>query len=198
MVNEALLSVETYLARERLSKEKHEYVQGRIYAMAGASRAHITIASNLGGMLYVKFRGTTCQTVTSDMRVGIEESGVYYYPDLSVTCGEPKFRDDAKVDTLLNPIALFEVLSPSTEQIDRSEKFDYYAKIPSLKLYTLISSVQPRVETFEAQSDGSWRREVFTNLTDTATLRPLAIEIPLTDLYERLTFDPDSTNLRAI
>src|SRR5919198_4874617 len=116
---------EEYLALERAARHKSEYVNGRIYALAGASRAHNLIVVNVSAELRAQLRGRPCETYASDMRVKVSQTGLYTYPDVVVVCGEPRF-EDAQVDTLLNPTVIIEVLSESTESYDRGEKFAHY------------------------------------------------------------------------
>src|SRR5712691_6177164 len=117
-VPKTLMTEAEYLALERRSDEKHEFYQGEIFSMAGASREHNLIALNLGGELRQELKGRPCEAYVGDMRVRITRSGLYTYPDVVAICGEPEFLD-AEVDTLLNPTVLIEVLSDSTEEYDR-------------------------------------------------------------------------------
>src|SRR5437667_1934288 len=121
-------SAEQYLALEREAEYKSEYINGQIYAMAGASREHIAIATNLIGELHAQLKGRPCRVYNSDMRVRVKPTGMYTYPDVAALCGEPRF-DDEQVDTLTNPSVIIEVLSPSTEAYDRRGKFSHYRKL---------------------------------------------------------------------
>src|SRR5689334_10624198 len=120
-----------YLALERGSPLKHEYYNGSIFVMAGASREHNLITLNLGGELRAQLRDRPCETYVSDMRVLVARTGLYTYPDIVIVCGERQF-EDAEADTLLNPTVLFEVLSPSTEAYDRGKKSAHYRRLESL------------------------------------------------------------------
>lgn len=144
-----------YLAMERSSPQKHEYCNGEIFAMAGASEAHNLIVTNVVGELRSALRSRPCKVYPSDMRVKIPATGLYTYADASVTYDRPSFEDD-KVDTLLNPQVIFEVLSESTEDYDRGTKFKNYRSIPSLHDYVLVSQNEVLVEHFVRQPDGSW------------------------------------------
>ncbi|WP_245863671.1 Uma2 family endonuclease [Candidatus Viridilinea mediisalina] len=117
------LSEAAYLERERVSTIKHEYYAGELFAMSGASEAHNLIASNVHASLYNQIRGRGCRIYPSDMRVKVAKTGLYTYPDLTLVCGQPKFADQVKRDTLLNPTVIIEILSPSTERYDRGVKF---------------------------------------------------------------------------
>ena len=123
---------EQYLELERKAPYKNEFVNGHIYAMSGASRAHNLITGNTHREVSSQLRGRPCETYVSDMRVKVNTTGLYTYPDVVVVCGEIRF-DDAQKDTLLNPTVLIEVLSPSTEAYDRGEKFAHYRRLASLQ-----------------------------------------------------------------
>ena len=144
-----------YLAAERSSPRKHEYFEGETFAMAGASEAHNLIVANVVGELRSALRQSPCKVYPSDMRVKIPATGLYTYPDASVTCHRPAFEDDAS-DTLLNPQVVFEVLSDSTEDYDRGTKFKSYRSIPSLCDYVLVSQGEILLEHFIRQPDGAW------------------------------------------
>src|SRR4051794_4528568 len=119
------LSEEEYLRLEENSVEKHEYYRGEIFLMAGGSERHNLIASNTLGELWSNLRGKNYRTYNSDMRVKIESNSLHTYPDVSVVCGEPRFAA-GRSDTIVNPVLMAEVLSPSTEKYDRSQKFELY------------------------------------------------------------------------
>ena len=148
------LKLAEYLAFERESTERHEYFRGEVYAMAGGSEAHNLIAANILRELGNALHDRPCYAYGSDMRVKAGE--LYTYPDVSALCGDRRFEDEAIRDTLLNPGALVEVLSDTTEAYDRGRKFDAYRSIPSLVDYVLVSQAQRLVEHFARQKDGSW------------------------------------------
>ena len=149
-------TVDEYLAFERTSEEKHEYWNGEIFAMTGASRQHNRIAWNLVIALGPQLEQSGCEGYVGDMRVMIEESGLFTYPDLVVVCGEPSFLVDQQPDTLLNPTLIAEILSPSTADYDRGSKFAHYRRLDSLKSYLLLAQDRVHVERFERQNDGTW------------------------------------------
>jgi Uma2 family endonuclease len=149
------LTPEEYLAFERSSADKHEYADGEIFAMAGTSRAHSLIVVNVVRELSATLIDRPCEVHASDLRVKIQASGRYVYPDASVVCEKPLF-EDAEVDTLLNPKAIVEVLSDSTEGYDRGDKFAQYQSLPSFTDYVLVSQKAVRVEHFHRQVDGRW------------------------------------------
>ena len=120
-----------YLALERAADAKSEYLDGEIVAMTGGSRAHSLIAANLVRELGNALRERPCEVYGSDLRVSVALAGLYAYPDVTVVCGQPTFTDDER-DTLENPTVIVEVLSPSTEGLDRGAKFTRYRRLPSL------------------------------------------------------------------
>lgn len=132
------LTPEEYLAMERVSEAKHEYLAGSIYAMAGGSKRHNRIAGSAYATLYAQLRRRNCVVYPSDMRVKSVQTGLYTYPDITIVCGNEQFEDDIE-DTLLNPTVIVEVLSPSTEKYDRGKKFQHYRTILSLREYILIA-----------------------------------------------------------
>src|SRR5262249_9988400 len=128
-----------YLELERASASKHEYLAGEIFAMTGASEQHNLIASNVTATLHRQRRGRSCRVYPSDMRIKVTQTGLNTYPDITVVCGPPEFTDPTKRDTLINPMVIIEILSPSTERYDRGLKFQNYRTIPSLQEYILIA-----------------------------------------------------------
>ena len=132
------LTPQEYLARERRATEKSEYYRGEIFAMAGASFEHSLIKDNLARESGNQLKDKPCRVITSDLRIKVNATGLYTYPDAVIVCDEPKF-EDAQVDTLLNPRVIVEVLSDSTEKYDRGGKFAHYRQIPSLQEYVLVA-----------------------------------------------------------
>lgn len=149
------MTEEAYLAFERASDQKHEYIDGEIFAMSGASRKHGAISLRLGAELLYALRGRRCEIYNNDVRIYIPQSRRYVYPDASIVCGRADFKDN-QFDTLLNPRVIVEVLSPSTEDYDRDEKCTHYKTIPSLAHYVLASQDEKLVEVFTRQQDDSW------------------------------------------
>jgi Uma2 family endonuclease len=190
-VQNELLSPAEYLEIERRSEIKHEYINGRMYALPGASEPHITIAVNITTSLKNQMRGRDCRVYMADMRVKIDPSGRYTYPDVVAVCGE-RHLEDAQLDTLLNPAVIVEVLSDSTERYDRGDKFDHYRTIASLREYVLVAQSSMRVEHFVLQDD----RWVFSALTKGEERLPLAAigcEISVADIYEGIEFPAKET-----
>ena len=178
------LTPEEYLAFERKATTKHEYLNGQIVAMSGASFAHNFLTMNVANQLYNQLIDGECQVAASDMRVKVTEIDSYFYPDVVVVCGEPRAEDDT-FDTLLNPVLIVEVLSPSTEGYDRGEKFEHYQQIASLKDYILISQDEVRVEHYCRQGSG-WLRSEFRELEDVLSLLFIDCELRLQDVYRRV------------
>ncbi len=148
-------SPEAYLAWEREQETKHEYLDGEVYAMSSGSRKHSLLASNTLTALSLALRTRACQVLTSDMRIKVEATGLYAYPDVSVVCGQTRFEDERE-HSLLNPVVLVEVLSDPTEAWDRGRKFEHYRTIPSLMHYLLVSQHAALMELFTRRADGSW------------------------------------------
>ena len=181
------ISPEKYLARERAAEGKHEYYQGEVFAMGGASPRHNLIALNAGGELRQRLRDRPCLVYTSDQRVKVDQAGLYTYPDVTVVCGKPRY-DDEQQDTLVNPNVLIEVLSPSTADYDRGGKFTLYRQMPSLQEYVLIS--QDRVLVEHYMRDGErWIFSEIKSPTDTLTLSSLKCDLPLAEIYLKVDFD---------
>ena len=176
---ETLISIDEYLEGEQLTEVRHEYIAGRVYAMSGGSEAHNTICLNLASALREHFRGKACRVFMADMklRLNIAQDTIFYYPDLLVTC-DP--ADDAKYYKA-KPTVLVEVLSPSTERLDRREKFLAYQRLPSLEEYVLVSQEAMSVTLFRRSHD--WCAELFAK-DDTLTLPSINFEQTLAALYE--------------
>ena len=182
---EFFLTAQDYLAWERLQDTRHEYLDGRIFAMTGASRAHNIVCLNLAASLHQQLRGKPCEVYANDMRVKVSETGMYTYPDLVAACGEPRFEDQA-VDTLLNPVLIIEVLSDSTERYDRGAKFTHYRSLPSLQEYLLVSQTECRLEHYCRQLGNHWLLTEYQNLRDRIDLNCLGSQIILSEVYERV------------
>ena len=179
-----------YLAIEREAEFKSEFFAGEMFAMAGASTPHNFIASNLVGELFARLKGGPCKTLFSDQRVKVDRTGLYTYPDILILCGAPHMDPDDP-HTLLNPTAIIEVLSPSTEKYDRGGKFRNYTQIPSLKEYVLVAQDEPLCDRYIRQADGSWAWISFVGLAETLVFTSVSAEIPLGDIYAGVMF-PDA------
>jgi Uma2 family endonuclease len=183
-----------YLAFERGTDARHEYLDGHVYAMAGESLEHSRICVNLSGELRAQLKGRPCEVLSANMKVVANVESLFAYPDLSVVCGEPRFHDERK-DVLVNPIAIFEVLSPSTEAYDRGEKFlRYRTQISTLQEYILVSQEKPMVEHFTRQTDGTWVSVVVSGLSENLYLASIECRLALEEIYSRVVFPtPDAS-----
>ena len=181
------LTAEEYLALERVAQTRSQLVDGEMFGMAGASEEHVLINTNLVTALRTRLRGGPCRIYANDMRVKVSETGMYTYPDLAVACGERKF-EDRHSDTLLNPVLIIEVLSPSTERYDRGGKFADYRRLSSLREYVLVSQDSYRVEHYFRQNDGpQWLFSETIELGGTLQLAALGIEVLMSEIYEDVT-----------
>jgi Uma2 family endonuclease len=184
------LSPEEYLALERRSEEKHEYLDGEIFAMTGASRQHNLIALNIAASLHAQLADRPCEPYMGDMRIQVAATGLYTYPDVVVVCGEPQLADDS-FDTLLNPTLIVEVISPSTEGYDRGKKFAHYRALESLAEIVLVSQERIEVERFSRQPEGGWLLLEANRLEDRLPLPSIGCELSLAAVYKRV-FDSGS------
>lgn len=179
-----LMTEAEYLAMEADSKEKHEYRSGTCWSMAGGTPRHSLLAGNLGGALWSRLKGSRCGTLNSDIRVHIPAKRTYYYPDVTVVCGEPVYSELDR-NSVTNPSALFEVLSASTEAFDRAGKFDDYRSIESLQTYVVAHQREPRVTRYERQPSGDWTIHDLAGMDAELQLNALGITIPLAEIYDR-------------
>ena len=182
------LTPEQYLEIERKAEYKSEYYKGEMFAMSGARWNHNSISSNL----HFKIReqlDPNCRVVGSDQRVFVPATGLYTYPDLVVCCGEPRFQD-AHFDTLLNPILIVEVLSPSTEDYDRGRKFRHYRTIESLDTFLLVASQSVSAELWVREPDRQWKsRPDATRLEDIIEIESPGCRLELADIYAGVQFE---------
>lgn len=179
------LSAEEYLWRERLAEAKSEYVNGFVYAMAGATLQHIRIAFNINALVHNQLQGKPCEGFASDMKIRIDKANCFRYPDASGLCG-PLETHDAVGDAYCNPQFIIEVLSPSTEALDRGEKFHLYRLLDSLRDYVLVRQDRPEVEVFRLGDDGRWSGVRYDELADVIELRSVGVALPLSAIYERV------------
>jgi Uma2 family endonuclease len=181
-------SPEEYLAFERGTDARHEYLDGHVYAMAGESIEHSRICVNVAGELRSRLKGRPCEVLSPNMKVVTSPSGLFSYPDVVVICGEPQFYDERR-DILTNPTVVFEVLSPSTEAYDRGEKFlRYRTQIETLREYILVSQHRPLVEHYVRQPDGSWSYSSAGSLEESVDLVSIDSRLPLSEVYDRIVF----------
>lgn len=177
---------ESYLAFDRASDEKHEFIDGNVCAMTGASENHNLINVNITIALGIQFRGRPCKLYANDMRVRLPSHN-YVYPDIAVVCGEAQLEDE-HLDTLLNPTVIIEVLSPSTETYDRGKKFEHYRALESLQEYLLVSQEQAHIERYIRQEDG-WLLTEAKGMEASIELSSIGCALTLADVYDKVTFN---------
>ncbi|NEZ63076.1 Uma2 family endonuclease [Leptolyngbyaceae cyanobacterium CCMR0082] len=179
----AYFTPEEYLEIERVSPIKHEYLQGQIVAMAGATKAHVIITGNLSALLVNHLRGTDYISYAVDMKVRLPELNLFYYPDLAVTCDDRDRVSDE--DFILHPKLIIEVLSDSTEAFDRGDKFSDYKSVAELEEYVLVHQKQVLVERFQRKSDNLWLPQVY-RVGEQVEFESIEFRCAIADLYENL------------
>jgi Uma2 family endonuclease len=180
------LTPEEYLALERQAESKSEYFDGAVYAMSGASLNHNKIVANVIIELGQQLRGRPCSALPSDIKVRMPDSRKFFYPDVSVICGEPQFHDE-RTDVILNPILIIEVLSESTEGFDRGRKFQAYQRLESLQEYMLISQNKPVVEQYVRQSEATWKYTAVIGMESSLSLPSIECTLNLSAVYDKVT-----------
>ena len=178
-------SAEDYLQQERQATEKHEFVDGIIYAMAGASERHVLINGNLFGELRAQFKGRPCKAYANDLRVNISASGDYVYPDVVALCGEAQFSDE---DNLLNPTVIIEVLSDSTEAYDRGLKFEHYRRLESLQEYVLVAQDRCYIEHYQRQPGNVWLLREINDPVAVLELPTVEARLAVAEIYDKVAF----------
>ena len=181
------MSPDEYLALERQSETRSEYLDGEMFAMAGSSFNHNVIVGNVLGELRQQLKGRPCRVCPNDQRVHVPATGLYTYPDVVVVCGEPRFQD-GKMDTLLNPILIVEVLSPNTEAYDRGEKLEHYQTIESLAEYVLVAQDRPRIDQYVRQDGGHWLLTAASSLEASLALPSIQCQLALAEVYDKVDF----------
>ena len=182
------ITPDEYLEFERQADVRHEFVDGRIYDMAGESLAHSQICINIAAEIRQALKGTKCQALSPNMKVRAESKGMFAYPDLTIVCGEPLFSDEHR-DVLLNPKVIIEVLSPSTQRYDQTKKFFRYRKeLPNLTDYLLIYQDVAFVEHHERTAESRWVHNAFDGLDDTLRIPSINCQIPMIEIYDRVDF----------
>jgi Uma2 family endonuclease len=182
------LSPAEYLELERKAERKSEYLNGEMFLMAGASRWHGLIVTNLVGELRQQLKARPCEVYSSDLRLRVSPSGLYTYPDVMVVCGEAQFADDQK-DTLLNPNLIVEVLSDSTRDYDRGEKFQHYRTLPSLREYLTIAQDAPHIERWTRQPEDHWLLTEFSDLSQSIQVTSVDCVLSLAEVYHKVKWD---------
>ena len=178
---------EEYLALEKKAGYKSEYVDGYVFKLAGGTEAHNDITLNVASRLRTKLRGK-CKTYANDMKVWVEEAGTFFYPDVTVACGKRKFYR-GNTGIVENPVLLVEVLSKSTEEYDKNDKFFTYQNIESFQEYVLISQSKPVVQQYFKQKDGNWKIKATIGLESKVYFESVETEISLRDIYDLVEFE---------
>jgi len=153
--------------------------------MAGGSPIHARLIANTLGAAVSRLRGQRCYAASSEQRIKVEQTGLITYPDVAIVC-PPERYESLDPDTLLNPAVVVDVLSPTTEAYDRTVKYNHYRQIESLSHVILVSQDQVRVECFTRGADGDWTGEVYRTLDSSLRLPDLDLEVPLSEIYDRL------------
>jgi Uma2 family endonuclease len=175
----ARLTPEQFLAWEQAQVEKHEFLAGNVFAMVGATRRHVTVAGNVFALLKTHLAGSRCRVYMADMKLRIEASDAFFYPDVFVTCDER----DHRADTFMSSATLIvEVLSESTSGFDRGEKFAAYRRLPTLREYVLVDPDRQRLECFRRGPDGHWVLFEFPT-EGTVRLESVEFEVGLADMF---------------
>jgi len=198
--SQLIYTVDEYLVLERASEDRHEYLDGQIYAMAGESPEHGTICTNLTALIALQLRGTPCQLWSKDTKVRSgpdtgpgHTKGLYSYPDLVIVCGEPEYLDEHR-DVLLNPRVIIEVLSPTTEAFDRGEKFLHHQNWnPTLTEYLLVSQSSPVISHYLRQADGGWSYYVYQGLEQSLSIKSIDCALKMAEVYDRITLPAEAT-----
>jgi Uma2 family endonuclease len=175
-----------YLEWERQQTERHEFYDGEVFSQAGGTRRHSLIGTNASRSIGNRLADQECEAHGSDMRVHIEATGYYVYPDVSVVC--PPVEGEAD-DVISNLVLVAEVFSPSTEDFDRGTKFGHYRQVPSLIDYLVISQDKARVEHHWRTAEGLWMLRDVEGLNATLHLTGLDCELPLSEVYTKVEFD---------
>jgi Uma2 family endonuclease len=178
------LTEEQYLAIDRAAEFRSEFIDGEIVAMSGASLVHNRLQGNIYAEVRAALRDSNCEAFNSDLRIRVS-ARVYTYADVSVVCGKPVLSDERQ-DILLNPVVIFEVLSPSTEKYDRGVKFQHYRTIDSLKDYVLVDQEQVRIEHYSRETDNTWTLHDHEKLDDELKIASIGVSLPLNRIYDRV------------
>ena len=178
------ISEADYFRLEEVSEFRSEYVSGFVYGMAGGTDSHIQISFNLTRIIAEKLRGK-CRAYQSEMKVRVEDAdaGAFYYPDVTVVCGDQQFYKSRR-DVILNPTLLVEVLSESTQEYDKNDKFFAYQKIESFKEYLLVSQRKHAVQQYVRQANGHWKIQASIGINSSVYLESVDLEVPMGEIYD--------------
>lgn len=180
-------TAEEYLELEESADYKSEYYKGDIFAMAGASVNHNRIVGNLHTALNLALSDSKCEAFMSDLRIYVEAVDLFTYPDITVVCDQPKFYKN-RDDTITNPLVIFEVLSESTKNYDRGDKFEFYRTLPSLQEYVLVDQSKVHVEHFYLTAERHWLLTDYNSTEDVLKLVKIDFAIPVKEIYQRVSW----------
>lgn len=181
------ITPEQYLELDRKAERPSEYYRGEMFPVEGATRAHSLIVTNVAGMFRTLLKQRSCEVYSSTLRLRVTTTGLYTYPDVMVACGEPLFADD-QADTLLNPVLIAEVLSKSTQDYDRGQKFHHYRTVASVLEYLTIAQEKVFIEYWSRQSNHRWLLTEFDNLSASIRLESIGVDLSVAEIYDKVTF----------
>ncbi len=182
-----ILTADAYLRIERLAETRSEYVNGKVYAMAGGTMNHHRISGNIYRRLGNQLERRPCEVFHSDMKVRIDKANAFRYPDLSGLCG-PILHHDGEKDAYCNPALIVEVLSPSTEVFDRGDKFNLYRLLDTLMEYLLVRQDRMEAELFTRESTQQWTSVLYNEAADVIPLKSLNCTLTLEEIYDKVVF----------
>lgn len=191
------ISPEEYLNIERRATSRSEYLNGEMFAMAGATRQHNRISSNLVSDINQHIKSRDCNVYSSDLRVHVPSTGYFTYPDIVITCGKEEFTD-AHNDILVNPLVIMEILSDSTVSIDRGKKFEQYRELASFVEYLLIEQRTPHIEQYILHDSQEWRYRDIHGIDEQVTIQAIDCTLLLRDIYHKVELLPRPAHLRSI
>jgi Uma2 family endonuclease len=176
---------EEYLELELEAEYKSEYFNGEIFAIARPSARHTWIVTNVSGGFWQQLKGKPCRVASNELRLRVTPTGLYTYPDVMVICGNVEVAAEQN-DTVLNPVVIVEVLSKSTQDYDRGQKFEHYRTLPSLIDYLTVAQDRPHVVHYTRQSEHSWLLEEFADLGQSIPLPSIGCVLPLAEVYDKI------------
>jgi Uma2 family endonuclease len=182
-------TLEEYLALERESEGKYEFWNGEIFAMSGGTLNHELVMNNVAELLRRELRGKECRVFSSNQQIRVPAAPPYRYADGSVVCGRIEVERFNGNDMLLNPLLIYEVLSPSTEGYDRGDKFTYYKSIPSFREYLLIAQHRPHITHYVKQPDDEWDYTEVNDLNKSLYIQSVGVTVQLAEVYQDVRFE---------
>ena len=190
-------TVEDYFALDdegEMEGKRYEFHDGEIFLISDASVTHSRILSKVHGGLYSLLKEKPCEAVISSLKVNVQTSSFYCYPDITVVCGDFESLENHE-DIITNPTVIIEILSPSTMDYDRGEKFRLYRQLPSLKEYICISSLQVSVEKYTRKSEFQWLLEDYYSIQDAIVFESLDVTLSIADVYENIDFSQTAQSI---